>query len=248
MGDDQSRTARLRAAGCVFAEDEIAMIRRHATSDADIDAAVERRADGLPLEVAVGVAEFAGVTVAVTPGVFVPRTRAEPIVDVAVRTRPRARMVVDLGCGAGALAAALGSRLPEAELHACDLSEAAVDLARRNLPGAHVHHGSWWDALPARLRGQIDLAVGYLPHVPSSRVDGIHADFRAVEPVSAVDGGADGLNHLRAVLAGADEWLAPDGVFITLLSMGQTGGLPGRVEPVDEDDAVLVVGRGTMAP
>lgn len=196
----------------------------------------------MPLEQAVGVSEFAGVVVTVADGVFVPRSRAEAIVDAAEVERPDARVVVDLGCGSGALAAALSNRLPGAAVHAVDIDPAAVAVAQVNGDrfGFTVHHGSWWSGLPADLIGTIDLAVGYLPHVPTDDVERIHADFRAHEPVASVAGGADGLDHVRVVLGELDQWLAPGGRFITLLSTEQAAAIGGRVIE-SGDDAVVVL-------
>ena len=115
----------------------------------------------------VGWAEFGPVRVALAPGVFVPRRRAEAILEPAVALEPDARVVVDLGCGAGALAASLAVLLPYAEVHGVDIDEAALECARRT-GGFQVHHGSWWSGLPAELEGRVDLAVAYLPHVPTA--------------------------------------------------------------------------------
>lgn len=234
--------ARLRAAGSVFAEREAAFIRRHLRNPDDIDRAVAARADGFPLEQAVGAAEFGGVTITVADGVFVPRPRAEAIADVAALEHPDARVVVDLGCGSGALAAVLSTRLPGADVHAVDIDPASVVVARANAWrfSFSVHHGSWWRGLPAALRGRVELAVSYLPHVPSDHVRSIHRDFRAHEPRSTVDGGADGLDHLRAVLADMPDWMAPGGRFVTLVSRNQTDGLPGRIAQSDDHDAIVV--------
>lgn len=234
--------ARLHAAGCVFAEQEAAFIRRHLANPDDIERAVVARCSGLPLEQAVGAAEFAGVTVTVADGVFVPRPRAEAIAEVAAAEHPDARVVVDLGCGSGALAAVLSMRLPAAEIHGVDIDPASVIVARTNAWRFRfsVHHGSWWDGLPSALRGRVDLAVGYLPHVPSERVNGIHGDFRAHEPRSTVDGGVDGLDQLRAVLAPMPEWLAPGGRFVTLVSTEQVGHVSGRIARADDQDAIVV--------
>jgi release factor glutamine methyltransferase len=218
--------ARLRAVGCVFAEAEAAEIRRVLGSDdAAVDAVVTARGNGIPLEHALGTALFAGVEVAVGPGVFVPRTRAEALVDRAVVTRPDARIVVDLGTGSGAIAAALSMRLPEADIHAVDLDPAALVYATRNAAryGFTVHEGDWWTALPPELRGRVDLAVAYLPHVPTARLDEISPDFRHNEPDLSVAGGPDGLDPLRALLVDMDTWLAPHGILITLIAKEQLG-------------------------
>ncbi len=218
--------ARLRAIGCVFAEEEAAEIRRVVGADEQrADAVVAARAAGIPLEQALGVARFAGIDVEVGPGVFVPRTRAEILVDTAVATRPDARVVVDLGTGSGALAAALKTRLRRAAVYGVDVAPAVLAYAVRNATryGFHVHEGDWWDALPRELRGRVDLAVAYLPHVPTARLDDIPADYRAHEPDLAVAGGADGLDPLRQVLADMDDWLSPEGLLITLVAEEQLG-------------------------
>jgi release factor glutamine methyltransferase len=213
--------ARLRAVGCVFADDEAAEIRRVHGDDEDAAAAiVTARQAGIPLEQALGVARFAGVEVEVGEGVFVPRMRAEPLVAEAAAAAPDARVVVDLGCGSGAIAAALHRRLPLAQVHGVDIDPVALRYAARNgrRHGFEAHLGDWWQALPRTLRGRIDLAVAYLPHVPTARLSGIAGDYKNHEPVRAVAGGTDGLDPLRAVVAGMDDWLAPDGVLVTFLA------------------------------
>ena len=217
---------RLRAVGCVFAEEEAAEIRRVVGDDEKrADAVVAARADGIPLEHALGVALFAGIEVEVGPGIFVPRTRAEILVDAAVAARSDADIVVDLGTGSGAIAAALATRLPRADVYGVDLDASALTYAVRNATrySFTVYEGDWWDALPDDLRGRVDLAVAYLPHVPTARLDEIPGDYRAHEPDLSVAGGPDGLDPLRAVLRHLDAWLAPDGVLVTLVAAEQLG-------------------------
>ena len=228
----------LRAAGCVYAEDEAAVIWETYADPSARDRAVADRATGRPLEQVVGWAAFGPVRVALAPGVFVPRRRAEAILAPAVALRSDARVVVDLGCGAGALAASLAVLLPDATVHGVDLDGAALACARRT-GGFTVHQGSWWSGLPSSLAGRVDLAVAYLPHVPTSRLPGIHQDFRAHEPAVSVDGGPDGLDPLRAVLADADHWLAPGGAFVTLVSRDQAAVLHLDVLASDDDDVVV---------
>jgi release factor glutamine methyltransferase len=167
--------------------------------------------------------------------------------------------VVDLGCGSGAIAAALTRRLPLADVHACDIDRVAVATAARNGErfGFTAHHGSWWEALPGRLLGRVDLAAAYLPHVPTGLLDTIPRDFREHEPARTVDGGSDGLDPLRAVLAGAPRWLAADAMLVTLIAAEQvpaaleaSAGWRTEVRRVgdeddegEDDDAVLVLRR-----
>ena len=159
---DASVVARLRAAGCVFAEDEAAVLLTAARSPAELHILVQRRASGEPLEQVVGWAEFAGQRILVDPGVFVPRRRSEFLVTVAIGLG-RSRLgggsvipvIVDLCCGTGALGLAVAAGLlildsagaarlergvgavsggpGQVELHAADLDPAAVACARRNV-------------------------------------------------------------------------------------------------------------------
>jgi release factor glutamine methyltransferase len=230
----------LGAAGCVYAEDEAAAIWSTFSSPGARAEAVAARAGGMPLEQVVGWAEFGPVRVALGPGVFVPRRRAEAILGPAVAVRPDPAVVVDLGCGAGALAASLAFLLPRAQVHGVDVDPLALDCARRT-GGFDVHQGSWWSGLPGALRGRVDLAVAYLPHVPTDRLRGIHPDFRNHEPALSVDGGPDGLEPLRDVLAGLDDWLAPDGVFVTLLARPQVPAAA-RILAEEDDDVVVAFG------
>ncbi|MFI2435830.1 putative protein N(5)-glutamine methyltransferase [Streptomyces sp. NPDC018693] len=229
--------AALRAAGCVFAEEEAELILATARTAGDVTAMVERRAGGLPLEQVLGWAEFHGQRVAVEPGVFVPRRRTEFLVDQALAHAPHARVVVDLCCGSGAVGAALAAALGPAELHAADLDPAAVNCARRNLAahGGHVHTGDLFAALPERLRGRIDILAANVPYVPTDEVALLPPEARDHEPRTALDGGADGLDLLRRVAAGAPGWLAPGGCLLVETSEGQA------------PHAVEVVTRGGLA-
>src|SRR5580693_4097862 len=172
--------ARLRAAGCVFAEEEAAVLASSAASPAELDALVARRAAGEPLEQVVGWAEFAGLRVLVDPGVFVPRRRSEFLVDVAVLLAGGSHVVVDLCCGTGALGLAVASRLASpaglrlagVELHAADLDPAAVACARRNVEpaGGHVYAGDLFTALPDSLRGRTGVLICNAPYVPTTDI------------------------------------------------------------------------------
>jgi release factor glutamine methyltransferase len=243
--------ARLRAAGCVFAEDEARLIEASAGSPAELAAMVERRVAGEPLEHVVGWAEFCGLRIAVTPGVFVPRRRTEFLVETAAAGRD-AKVVVDLCCGSGALGAALASRLGPVELHAADLDPAAVRCARRNVDGDRVHQGDLFAALPDHLRGRVDVLLANVPYVPTGEVALLPTEAREHEARIALDGGGDGLDVLRRVSAGAPDWLATDGrVFVevserqvaTAVAIFTGDGLAAEVARSEDLDATVVVGR-----
>ncbi|MGW4569122.1 putative protein N(5)-glutamine methyltransferase, partial [Streptomyces sp. NPDC004561] len=180
----------LRAAGCVFAEDEAELILSTARTPDELASMVDRRATGLPLELVLGWAGFHGLRIAVEPGVFVPRRRTEFLVDRALAEAPDATLVVDLCCGSGALGAALAAALDGAEVHAADIDPAAVRCARRNLAafGGRAHQGDLYDALPTGLRGRIGLLTANVPYVPSGEMPLLPAEARDHEPPTALDG------------------------------------------------------------
>lgn len=217
--------ARLRAAGCVFAEDEAELLARSAPSPAALRAMVERRAAGLPLEHVVGWAEFCGLRVEVGSGVFVPRRRSELLVRRAAELARPGAIVLDLACGSGAIGLAIAARVPGIELHACDLSPEAVRYARRNLAraGGHVYAGDLYEPLPARLRGRIAVIAANVPYVPAEAVAFMPPEARDYEPLLALDGGQDGLDVLRRAAAGAPGWLRPGGHLLIEAASGQAG-------------------------
>ena len=242
--------AALRSAGCVFAEDEARLLLDEASSPAELMAWAARRMAGEPLEQVVGWASFAGLRVAVDPGVFVPRRRSELLVEVAAREP--ADVVVDLCCGTGALGAALAARWPDAEVHAADSDPAAVTCARRNLPPEQVYLGELYAALPADLRGRVDVLVVNAPYVPTGAIATMPREARDHEHRVALDGGADGLDVPRRVAAGAGGWLRSGGRLLVETGRDQaerTAGLlsgAGLATAVDTDDdlgGTVVTGR-----
>jgi release factor glutamine methyltransferase len=245
--------ARLRVAGCVFAEDEAELLLDAATTDAELAALVGRRVAGEPLEHLLGWAEFRGLRIAVTPGVFVPRRRTGFLAGQAAELSPPQAVVVDLCCGSGAVGVAVASERPDVELHAADVDPAAVACARGNVAavGGLVHGGDLFEALPDGLRGRVDVLVANVPYVPSSQIAGMPREARSHEPRVALDGGPDGLDVARRVIEGAPGWLAPGGSLLFETSEGQApaavalvaaGGLVPRLAVDDELGATVVVG------
>ncbi|WP_030794762.1 putative protein N(5)-glutamine methyltransferase [Streptomyces sp. NRRL S-920] len=243
----------LRAAGCVFAEDEAELILSAARNPAEVRSMVERRANGLPLEHVVGWAEFSGLRIAVDPGVFVPRRRTEFLVHQAAALAGREAVVVDLCCGSGALGAALAAGLDRVELHAADIDPAAVRCARRNLvaAGGEVYEGDLYDPLPRTLRGRVGVLLANVPYVPTGEVGLLPAEARVHEARVALDGGSDGLDVLRRVTAQAPRWLAADGHLLFETSEAQVpaavtaverAGLVARVVEDEELYATVVIG------
>ncbi|MFI5866861.1 putative protein N(5)-glutamine methyltransferase [Streptomyces sp. NPDC051546] len=214
----------LRAAGCVFAEEEAELLTAAAEDAGHLEGLVARRVAGEPLEHVVGWAEFCGLRMAVGEGAFVPRRRSEFLAREAVEAARPGAVIVDLCCGVGALGAAVAAQVPGAELHAADIDPAALAYARRNLApyGGRVWEGDLYAALPAGLRGRVDVLVVNAPYVPTGEIALLPAEARDHEPPVSLDGGADGLDVHRRVAAGAPPWLAPGGTLLIETSTRQS--------------------------
>lgn len=253
--------SRLRSAGCVFAEEEAALLVAAAATDGELETLVRQRVAGVPLEQVLGWAEFCGLRIALDPQVFVPRRRTEYLVRRGTKVLQARRaagavgipVVVDLCCGSGAVAAALAAAAGPLELHAADIDPAAAACARRNvLPlGGEVHEGDLYGALPDRLRGRVDLLAVNAPYVPSGMIGTMPPEARLHEPLTSLDGGPDGLELQRRVAAAAPEWLAPGGHLLIETSRQQApqtvrifagSGLSGRVFSSRKRDATVVLG------
>jgi release factor glutamine methyltransferase len=243
---------RLRAAGCVYAEDEADLLISAARSEAELAALADRRTAGEPLEYVLGWAEFCGHRIAVDPAVFIPRRRTEFLAGQAIALAWPGAVVVDLCCGSGALAAALAAAVPGAEVHAADIDPAAVRCARRNLAaaGGQVYQGDLFGALPPGLRGRVDILLANVPYVPTREVGLLPPEARDHEARVALDGGADGLALLRRVAGGAPGWLASGGHLLSEISERQVAaataavtaaGLTASVARSEEHGATIVV-------
>ncbi len=245
--------ARLRAAGCVFAEDEAGLLIDHARDAPQLAAAVQRRVDGEPLEYILGWALFRDRRIAVLPGVFVPRRRTGLLVDLAVALIRPGGVVVDLCCGSGAIGSAVAAAVPGVEIHAADVDAAAVRCAAINLAdcGGQVHRGDLYAALPGGLRGRVDVLLVNAPYVPTDAIAFMPPEARLYEPRAAYDGGADGLDVQRRVAKDAAAWLSPGGRLIVETSSGQAdesarliarAGLHTHIATDDEIAATAVAG------
>lgn len=248
--------SRLRAAGCVFAEDEAHLLVSAARTSAELFTMVDRRAAGLPLEHILGWAEFCGLRIAVDEGVFVPRRRTGFLVRQAADLAPPEAVVVDLCCGSGAVGAAMVAALDKVELYASDIDPVAVTCARKNIASGRVFQGDLFAALPDELRGSADILVANAPYVPTGAIGMMPPEARLHEPRSALDGGVDGLDIQRRVATGAKEWLAPGGHVLVETSEGQVPttiriftqhGLMPRAVRSEELNATVVVGAMSSA-
>ncbi|WP_350276116.1 putative protein N(5)-glutamine methyltransferase [Kribbella sp. HUAS MG21] len=245
--------ARLRASGCVFAEDEAELIVETARDVRELAAMVDRRVAGEPLEYVVGWASFRGLRIAVDPGVFIPRRRTEFLVTEALRVTVPGAVVVDLLCGSGALGAAVASERA-VSLYAADIEPVAVRCARRNLLPwqGTVYEGDLFAPVPEHLRGRIDVLLANVPYVPTDEIRLLPPEARLHEPRITLDGGPDGLATLRRLAAEAPAWLAPGGHLFVETSDQQAPraatvlrehGLGARIVSDKDLGANVVIGR-----
>jgi release factor glutamine methyltransferase len=205
---------------------------------------VERRIAGEPLQYVMGAWAFRNLDLMVDRRVLIPRPETEVVVEVAleeaermglrrarqrlaiVHAEPRA-VVADLGTGSGAIALALAAELPDVEVWATDVSEDALAVARANAAGCAATRvrvadaGSWFDALPASLRGTLQLVVSNPPYVAEHEVASLPDEVRLHEPRAALVAGPSGTEAIEALLDQARRWLAPAGTVVLELAPHQ---------------------------
>jgi release factor glutamine methyltransferase len=179
---------------------------------------VDRRRAGEPLQYAVGAWGFRRLDLYLDRRVLIPRPETEQVVEVARdevrRLAVEAPLVVDLGTGSGAIALSLAVEVPGAHVWATDISSDALAVARANLAGlggrvaTHVRlvEGSWFEALPEALRGQVQLLVSNPPYVAEDET--LPAVVSEWEPSGALRAGRTGLEAVGEIVAGATAWLA----------------------------------------
>ncbi|AOP49766.1 peptide chain release factor N(5)-glutamine methyltransferase [Streptomyces lydicus] len=207
----------------------------HTVPDADFDAryweAIARREAREPLQHITGRAFFRYLELHVGPGVFVPRPETESVVGWAIDA-VRAMdvvepLIVDLCTGSGAIALALAQEVPRSRVHAVELSEEALDYARKNVEGSRVvlHHGDALTALP-ELDGQVDLVVSNPPYIPLTEWEYVAPEARDHDPELALFSGQDGLDTIRGIERTAHRLLRPGGVVVIEHADTQGGQVP----------------------
>ena len=238
---------------------------------------VERRRAGEPLQYVIGHWPFRHLDLLVDPRVLIPRPETEITAEVALEEAVRvgarrgrsdpwgsvapAYPVADLGTGSGALALALATELPEAEVWATDADAAALDVAGANLAGVGVAatrvrlaRGLWYEALPDALRERLVVIVSNPPYVAEAEYAALPPEVRDHEPRGALVPGPRGTEALEHLLDGAPGWLAPGGALVLEIAPHQAGVLSeraaaagyGQVEvraDLAERDRVLVARR-----
>jgi len=190
-------------------------------SMAYFDGMLARRLAGEPLQYVLGRWGFRSLDLVVDPRVLIPRPETEEVAGAAIDEARRldAKVVVDLGTGAGGIALSMAVELPGVEVWATDVSADAIDVARANLAGigragarVQLRVGSWYDALPDELRGRVDVIAANPPYV--SETAQLPPDVADWEPDVALYSANKGSDGPAAVIDGALAWLARPGVLV----------------------------------
>ena len=200
---------RLLAAGCVTADEEAEELIAAGPDEAALEAFIRRREQGEPLAWITGKVLFCGHTVLVDPGVYVPRIQTEELAhraEVLLAKLGQNARAVDLCSGAGAVAVHLVSAVPGARIVAVDSDMRAALCAHRN--GVLVVLGDLGQPLARR---SFDVLTAVAPYVPTAALQFLPADVQRYEPRNALDGGRDGLDLVRQVVASAADLLRPGG-------------------------------------
>ncbi len=190
---------------------------------------VERREAGEPLQYVLERWAFRTLELYVDRRVLIPRPETEVVVGAALDAHARVGgPVVDLGTGSGAIALAVAAERPGTEVWGVDRSADALDVARANLAGlgraattVRLVEGSWFEALPLDLRGQVGVVVTNPPYVADA--DPLPDEVERWEPASALRSGVDGLDDIRIIVAEAPAWLAPGGALVVEHAPDQAG-------------------------
>jgi release factor glutamine methyltransferase len=188
-----------------------------------------RRARREPLPYIIGEAEFYSLRFRVTPSVIVPRPETEILADAAIeRARTReARSAIDVGTGSGALPVVMARGLPGLRVLATDICADALSLARENCRRHQVAEKVMLlcaDLLEA-VRERTDFIVANLPYVGSDEFSGLQPEVRDFEPRAALDGGPDGLAHIRRLSVQLRGHLSPGGFAALEVGAGQAPGV-----------------------
>jgi release factor glutamine methyltransferase len=205
---------------------------------AGFDRLLARRLSGEPLQYVLGSWGFRRLDLFVDRRVLIPRPETETVVEHALAeldrlasgqgAEGRPLTVVDLGTGSGAIALSFALERPGVDVWATDVSEDALAVARANLAGigraaaaVRLVAGSWFDALPDSLRGEVDLVVSNPPYVAAS--DELPAEVADWEPTGALIAGPTGREALEVIVVDALDWLREPGAVVVELAPGQAG-------------------------
>jgi len=220
------------------------------SEDARADMMVAQRSMGLPVAYLLGKREFYSRDFAVGPDVLIPRPDTETLVDAALDVTPDAAIaatargpisILDLGTGSGAIAITLALELPEASITATDASPAALEIARANAQSlsARVEFrlGSWYEPVAGK---RFDLIVSNPPYIAGEDPHLAQGDLRFEPRTALTDGSRDGLDSIRAIVAGAGQHLNPGGSILIEHGYDQAGAVAALLREAGFADPISI--------
>ncbi len=190
----------------------------------------KRLSDRLPVQYLTGSVTWRDLELQVSPAVLIPRPETELIIDIIVDNCQdeiyQRGTWIDLGTGSGAIAISLAQQFPQAQIHAVDLSDAALEVAQNNAlkhhQSIHFHQGSWFAPLESiYLHNKVAGIVSNPPYIPSDQVLQLQPEVKNHEPHLALDGGGDGLDAVRELVSNAPRYLISQGFWIVEIMAGQ---------------------------
>jgi release factor glutamine methyltransferase len=214
---------------------------------ADYFRLIRRRAAHEPTAYITGHREFYGLEFSVDRRVLIPRPETEHLVEqalLAAKNYPASETtrIADAGTGSGAVAVTLAAHLPDAEIHATDISAEALGVARGNAERHGVaeriifHHGDLLDGI----NGQLDIIVANLPYIDERGMGELPPEIALFEPVAALSGGSDGLRDIRRLCPAAFASLRPGGHLLLEIGENQAETLRKYLKELSPDAAVSV--------
>jgi release factor glutamine methyltransferase len=238
--DLETLAALLSRAGFIAASEEADELLAAAAGDVDrLDSLVARRLTGEPLAWITGRVSFCSVDIGVDPGVYVPRWQSEPLALRAVERLPEGGIAVDLCTGSGALAKTLITHRPGARVVASDIDERAVACATAN--GVEVYAGDLFTPFPSALQGSVDVVMGVVPYVPTPDLPLLQRDTFTFESPLSYDGGPDGTDILRRVMAESPRFLRRGGALLLELGGEQADALGGDLARLGYVDVSVLI-------
>jgi release factor glutamine methyltransferase len=198
-------------------------------AEKDFRSFIARRLLHEPVAYITGHKEFYGLDMQVDRRVLIPRPETETLVEVAlaIARQHHVTELAEVGVGSGAVAIALAVNLPETEIYATDSSAQALEVAEENCrrhdvwDRVHLAPGDLLNPLPE----PVGIVVANLPYVAEEELDSLASDITEYEPLSALDGGPEGLDHIRRLLEQAGPWLKPPGMICLEIGAAQALGV-----------------------